>query len=147
MSVTGIFQQLYSECDNPEMVRRSTDADLDANDKALLTKLERWGWYVIKVGASESAPSFAYSLGLYENFKHPEIIIFGLDFEIMHQIINDAGKHIREGQKYADGERYGDLLRNYACEFRRVNPSRYRGFLNYTLWYYGDAQFPALQLI
>ncbi len=61
------------------MVRHSTDKDLSERDAKLLQTLEQWGWFVIKVGAGESEPAFAYSIGFYENFKHPEIILFGLD--------------------------------------------------------------------
>ena len=45
------------------MARRSTDTDLNAGDKELLTTLEEWGWYVLKVGAEETTPQFAYSIG------------------------------------------------------------------------------------
>ncbi len=128
-------------------VRRSTDADLLASDRKLLQTLEEWGWFVIKVGASDSLPAFAYSLGLYERFKHPEIVLFGLDFEIMHRLINDAGKRIRQGQTYEDRHRYNDLLDGHECEFRRVDPRRYDGLLNYAVWYYRSQPFPALQLV
>jgi hypothetical protein len=129
------------------MARRSTDPDLTLADKKLLTTLEQWGWYVLKIGAGEKTPAFAYSIGLFEHFKHPEIIIFGLNFDTMHTLINDAAKQIRRGQAYASGQRCTDLLAHYQCEFRTVNPIRYDGFLNYGLWYYHGSEFPALQLI
>jgi len=129
------------------MTRRSTDAGLDAKDVKLLETLEKWGWFVIKVGAGDSEPAFAYSLGLYENFNHPEIILFGLELEGMHRLINDAAERIKKGQRYDECRRYDDLLEGYQCEFRKVNPSHYDGLLNYTLWYYKNARFPVLQLV
>jgi len=36
---------------------------------------------VIKVGADDAEPAFAYSLELYEMFQHPELILFGLDLD------------------------------------------------------------------
>ena len=86
-------------------------------------------------------------MGLYENFHHPEIVLFGLDLEVMHRLINDAGSRIREGQKYEEGQKYSDLLQRYPCEFRKVNPARYDGLLNYAMWYYEDSHFPVLQLV
>jgi Domain of unknown function (DUF4262) len=129
------------------MVRHSTDSDLVERDKKLLEVLERWGWFVVKVGAGESEPAFAYSIGLYEHFRHPEIIVFGLELETMHTVINDAGERIRQGQKYEPQQRYDDLLQNYECEFRAVNLAHYDGLLNYALWYYQGSGFPTLQLI
>ena len=129
------------------MVRRSTDDDLSERDARLLQTLEQWGWFVTKVGGTDSEPPFAYSMGLYENFKHPEIILFGLDFEVMHRLINGAAKRIQQGQRYAERHRYDDLIEGYPCEFHKVNPSRYDGLLNYAIWYYRGEAFPALQLI
>ena len=129
------------------MVRRSTDGDLSERDSKLLETLERWGWFVIKVGATGSEPAFAYSVGLYGHFNHPEIILFGLDLALMHRIINDAARRIQQGQRYEEGPRYDDLVEAYQCEVRRVSPRHYDGFLNYALWYYKSAQFPVLQLV
>ena len=71
------------------MVRRSTDPDLTDFDKKVLPTLEEWGWYVISVGAQ---PPFSYSIGLFEHFQHPEIILFGLNSKRRHGIVNDAYK-------------------------------------------------------
>lgn len=126
------------------MVRLSTDDDLTDFDKKVLPTLEEWGWYVISVA---DKPVFSYSVGLFEHFKHPEIILFGLDSNTSHGLINDAGKRVREGYKYATGCRYGELLKDYDCEFRHVDPARYEGYLNYALHYYRGSAFPAIQLI
>jgi Domain of unknown function (DUF4262) len=45
-------------------------------------------------------------LGLHENFGHPEMIIFGLDFDTMHQLINAAGERIRQGERFENGQAY-----------------------------------------
>jgi hypothetical protein len=105
------------------MTRHSTDAGLDEKDVTLLETLEKWGWFVTKVGAGDGEPAFAYSMGLYENFHHPEIVIFGLDLEVMHRLINDVGARIRQGQTFEDRQMYGDLLQSHPCAFRRVNPT------------------------
>ena len=129
------------------MVRLSTDAGLKEFDQKLLKTLEEWGWFVLSVGAGDSEPAFSYSIGLYEHFKHPEIILFGLDFGVMHRLINDAAGKIKEGYRYEDRRRESDLLKDYECEFRLVRPKRYVGLLNYAIWYYHGKEFPALQLV
>jgi hypothetical protein len=129
------------------MTRHSTDTGLDEEEVRLLETLEKWKWFVTKVGAGGGEPAFAYSMGLYENFHHPEIVVFGLDLEVMHRLINNAGARIREGEKFEEGKKYDDLLQGYPCAFLRVNPSRYDGLLNYTVWYYEGANFPAVQMI
>ncbi len=63
------------------MTRHSTDAGLDEKDVKLLKTLEKWGWFVTKVGAGDGEPAFAYSMGLYENFHHPEIVLLALTWK------------------------------------------------------------------
>ena len=129
------------------MPRHSTDLGLSDTDRELLRRLESHGWYVIKVGASDVEPAFAYSLGLYEKFRHPELILFGLDLETMHQLINDAGEQISKGHQYESGQQYGDLLDDYPCAFRVVTREKYGRHLTYTQWFYNGSDFPALQMV
>jgi hypothetical protein len=84
---------------------------------------------------------------VYENFLHPEVILFGLDLDVMHQLINDAAKRIRQGYKYAEGHRYDDLLESYQCEFRKIDANHRIGLVNYATWYYRSSPFPVLQLV
>jgi hypothetical protein len=44
----------------------------------LFADIEKFGWEVLIIEATEYLPSFAYTVGLWENYKHPEIISFGL---------------------------------------------------------------------
>jgi len=69
--------------------------DLASTKSACFRDAEEHGWFVMKVGEDQDSPAFAYSFGLYEEFRHPEIIIFGLNLSHMHRHINnvvDSGK-------------------------------------------------------
>jgi len=48
------------------------------SDRKLLADVQGHGWHVIGVETDEEEPGFAYSIGLYHTFRHPEIIVFGL---------------------------------------------------------------------
>jgi hypothetical protein len=128
------------------MARQSTDLDLNENEVSILERRERHGWFVNRIAEDAAGPGFAYSFGLYEEFSHPEIIIFGLPDETMHRLINDVGNRVRGGAKYSAGDETSDLLKGYTCAFRTVNPLQYRKTLTWALWFYGNANFPALQL-
>jgi hypothetical protein len=102
---------------------------------------------VIKVGAGDGRPAFAYSLGLYEKFAHPELILFGLDLDTMHRLINDAGEQIRNGKRFEDSRQYDDLLDGYPCAFRLARRTAYDSHLTYTKWFYKGSDFPTLQML
>ncbi len=56
--------------------------------------VEKFGWHVLKIFSdTESAPSFAYTVGLEKTFDHPELVIFGLNdnLELMHKVLNSLG--------------------------------------------------------
>jgi len=98
------------------------------------------------IAEDAEGPGFAYSFGLYEEFQHPEIIIFGLDSAIMHGIINEAGRRINSGARYSEGDATGELLDGHNCAFRRVDPLRYRETCSWAVWFYGSLESPVLQL-
>jgi hypothetical protein len=98
------------------------------------------------VAEDAAGPGFAYTFGLYEEFKHPELIILGLSYEAMHRVINDAGTQIKNGKQFVHGDTAMGLFADYPCSFRHVNPLQYRRTLSWAMWFYGDANFPALQL-
>lgn len=98
------------------------------------------------IAQDSERPGFAYSFGLYEEFQHPEIIIFGLESTIMHGVINCAGEQVRRGARYRDGDVTGDLLEGYDCAFRLVDPLQYSKTVSWAVWFYGKLEFPLLQL-
>jgi hypothetical protein len=61
---------------------KSLDAreGISAPDAKVLSDIERVGWHVMKVFArpNEKGPEWAFSIGLFHTYQHPEIIIFGL---------------------------------------------------------------------
>jgi hypothetical protein len=129
------------------MARHSTDTGLSEHEIGVLRMREKHGWFVMKVMEGEGSPAFAYSFGLFEEFGHPEIIVFGLDLALMHRLINDIGDRARNGNLYTDGTITDDLLNGFPCAFRRVNPLRYKETCCWAAWFYANAEFPVLQLI
>jgi len=86
------------------MPRHSADANLSEHKISVLQRRERHGWFVNRIAGDASGPGCAYSFGLYKEFGHPEIIIFGLAEQTMHRLINDVGKLVRGGAKYSAGD-------------------------------------------
>lgn len=128
------------------MSRHSTDANLSDHEISVLQRREQHGWFVNCIAEDASGPGFAYSFGLYEEFGHPEIIIFGLPLKTMHLLINDVGEQVRSGAKYSAGDCASDLIKGYTCSFGVVNPLQYRKTCTWTAWFYESYSFPALQL-
>lgn len=120
----------------------------DDFDRKLLDDIARHGWHMISVEADESGPGFAYSIGLYRTFDHPEILIIGLDGEVMFGMINGIGEAIRDRKKrFAHLDESDDVLEDYLVAFCNVSPKHYRDHVSYARWYYGGDDFPLLQCV
>jgi len=144
MRLSGM--SLLNSSYNCAMPRRSTDPNLSEHEVSVLQRREQHGWFVNRIAEDADGPAFAYSFGLYEEFGHPEIIIFGLPEGTMQQLINDVGRRVRSGVRYATGDVSSELIENYTCAFRAVNPLQYRNTFTWTVWFYERESFPALQL-
>jgi hypothetical protein len=128
------------------MVRHSTDPGLDEHDRHVLQKCQDHGWFVTAIAEDAEGPGFAYSFGMFEEFKHPELIVFGLHPGPMHRLINIAGESIKSGDRYRDGDVVDGLLEGFPCALRSVSPQRYPETCTWALWFYKHASFPVLQV-
>lgn len=93
-------------------------------------------------------PAFAYTIGLYEKFRHPEIIIFGLTTDVMGHLLNGLRDEIKKGNAFKPNETYSGLLEGYEVQFLEVKEENYPDYLGYAGWYYKKTfNFPVLQVV
>jgi hypothetical protein len=116
-------------------------------DQEFLKQVEEYGWNVTNIfrREGETGPEWSFSTGLFHTFKHPEVVIFGLERNIMQGIINNIGDAVKNGQKFEPGNEYQDIFAKCGCQFRPVDPVFYRGYLGWAIWFYNGEHFPLLQ--
>ena len=66
------------------MVRTLNDPGLDDNDRKLLQDVAEVGWHVVLIAEEAGTPGWAFSVGLYHTFRHPEVVVFGLPLELLY---------------------------------------------------------------
>jgi hypothetical protein len=116
---------------------------VDRDELLTNTKLniEKFGLQVIMVSSTSYSPSFAYSIGLWETYKHPEIICFGLPNNLGHTIINDVAEIVKQGTKFNIGEYYTDIFKDSRAAFLKVDKRNIDDYFGVALEHYGDQQF------
>jgi hypothetical protein len=69
----------------------------DLRDAKSLEIIDKNGWHVMSVAprVGEHGAIFSYSTGLFLRFKHPEIILCGLEPDSSIRIINEIGRHVQ----------------------------------------------------
>jgi hypothetical protein len=68
------------------------------DDEKVFTDVADYGWHVVRVLEKSETPGWAFSIGMYRNFNHPEIVVFGLDGDLLHSVINSIGEGVRTGR-------------------------------------------------
>jgi hypothetical protein len=106
----------------PDSSRIREDFDDDVDQRQLLEQIDSEGWFGIAAEPGEDAPAFEYTVGLQRTFDHPEVIVFGLPFKTMHDLLWAVYRSIEEGRSFREEGDYDDLLESYKCAFRRVHP-------------------------
>lgn len=99
------------------------------------------------IEATEYLPSFAYTVGLWKNYNHPELISFGLTTKTLHSILNVGGELIKDGHRLQVGKDYDDFFENGIAQFINIDPRSLKDYFGYAIWFNRTIEFPALQLV
>jgi hypothetical protein len=88
------------------------------------------GWAVMMIpGTTDNGHSnLAYTVGLTENFNHPEIAMIAFDLEMMRNLINDvAARLVKVGQRFdTDWATSDEVIDHFHVFFREI-PSNQAG--------------------
>lgn len=130
----------------------STDPAFELRKLKLFEDIDRAiedpGWMVMGIGAE---PPFCYTVGLLKTFNHPEIIIFGLKYQIGHPILNTVGFLIKEGKVFEPGVRYDEIAQKYDTQFIEVTneniQEHFGTLIGYMRHHHDATPIRALQLV
>lgn len=117
------------------------------DDDKLIKDIREYGWAVLLIEATDYLPSVAYTVGLWKNYNHPELISFGLTNNTLHSIINIGGELVKDGHKLQVGRDYNDFFENGIAQFIQVDPRSLKDYFGYAIAFNDSAVFPALQLV
>ena len=117
------------------------------DEQKLIDDIQKFGWAVILVEATDYLPSFAYTIGLWRSFTHPELISFGLSTKTLHMILNIGGELIKSGQSLVVEKEYDDFFENGPAQLLTVDHRILVDYFAYAIWFNGSIDFPALQIV
>lgn len=123
-------------------------AKLDAQERRVVDAIARHRCLVTNVfDNSGKAENFAYSTGLTDQLGVPEIVIYGLPGNVMHQMINRMAELAAAGVQFAAGRRYREVIEKFEVVALAVHRKHFREHFGCSLWYYGKTRFDVLQLV
>jgi hypothetical protein len=120
---------------------------LDQHEQNFVAKVREHGWFDTQVGAEGDGPGFSYTTGFWLKFKFPELIVFALRPKTAHDTFWHIYRELEAGKRFAVGERTDEIFVNVQSVFLDVAPARYPSYLGWSHWFYGNDDFPCLQLV
>ncbi len=87
------------------------DADFTDYEHRILATIGEHGWQCTSVFDPDGDdPSFSYSVGFTSALEAPEFIVFGLDIKLMHSMLWEVFRQIKDGKSVIDGDRWTGIL-------------------------------------
>jgi len=130
---------------------RAVSPELEAAGDAAVERaradVEKFGWHFLLI-SGEGSPGFLYTIGLWETYKHPEIILFAPEEDPrgMAGRLTAIVKQVEAGTVFEDGKEYPEMFGKYSGAVRRVHPQWYIPFLGTAAAVYMSFDFPAVQV-
>lgn len=112
-------------------------SDTDDLDARIVDMVDKHGHFVMAVFDPDHAiPDFAYSIGFPQSIGQGEVLISGLDLDLMKALVHDTYDLCREGFTLEDHARTSELFSSFDCVVREVAEEFLNAeFLTPAQWY------------
>ncbi|MCU0866428.1 MAG: DUF4262 domain-containing protein [Planctomycetes bacterium] len=125
---------------------REPAADHTPEQQQLLADIAESGVHIVHVEVDDGA-TYSYTVGLWERFEQPEVIVFGLPDDVAGDLLDTVADEVAEGRKFRAGEKHDGLLVGYPARFFDVPKALLELLLPDAVWAYQDTEFPCVQLV
>lgn len=109
--------------------------------------VQTYGYTVMMIPADNYLPAFAYTVGLFETYQHPEIVAVGLPHTTLKVLIDNVCNQIKEGKRFESNNSYSNVISKHDVCFVEVDQTFYPEYLGQATDYYGSKNFPCIQLV
>ena len=119
----------------------------DDGERKVLDDIAKYGWHCLNILEENDQPPWAFTIGLFQTWKHPELIVFGLKRAVAHEILNIVAQGLAENRRMDLSQPTDDLLQSGGCVFVEVPQSQYHEHVGFARWYYQGNNFPLYQIV
>ena len=119
----------------------------DDGERSVLDDIAKYGWHCIYILEQDGQPPWTFTIGLFETWKHPELVIFGLKRQVAHEILNIVAVKLAKGERIDLSQPTDDLVHGASCLLVGVPEHHYRARFGFARWYYQGDGFPVYQIV
>ena len=105
-------------------------------DDQIASVVRRHGWFAANI--EDTTPPFMYSIGLVATLDHPDFILFGLNPDDAHAVLNSLVAEVRGGGRFGGTPTVGVTTAGGELHlaFRPVHPTRHQTHLGFAMGHY-----------
>jgi len=106
----------------------------------MFTNIREHGWHGMHVFDPDGlTPSFTYSVGFSTTLNAPEFIIFGLSSKLMHSILWEVFRQLKNAQAVEQGQRWHGLLEGFTCvSMHATHEDLFKEYATSAGWYWKE---------
>jgi hypothetical protein len=119
----------------------------DDLERMVITNVRGFGWHAVNVIEDDGHPPWTYTIGFYETWAFPELLIIGRSRATAHHMLNIVATGLEHDHRYDLNNATLDLLPGSPCLFLEVAGRYYSDYLGFARWYYRKRHFPLYQII
>ena len=108
----------------------------DAGDLRVIKNVIECGCHIVAVEKEVGHPEFAYSIGLYLNYLHPEVIVVEMGHAVAGRAINRIVSHLKAGGDLKTGTPYDEFHDTAPLMFRELAMADHTEELGFAIWFY-----------
>lgn len=111
----------------------------------MLTDIRSHGYHKVGVFSEDEEESeFAYTVGMFHTYRHPELVVFGMSVEEEFAILDRVRDLVADGATFSHESKSTDVLSGSSVIFLDVSREEYDEYLVQAENFYRSDDFPAL---
>lgn len=119
---------------------------MDDTQRQIVQHIEEQDCSVVCIEADEDTPPFCHTIGLFQRFRVPELIVIGLPHDTAFALLYKCRDICRAGDAFRPMHTYGGLLKDpFRIACREVSRDHYQCYFGHARWFYAGDEFPAVQ--
>ncbi len=114
----------------------------DLGEQKVLSDIAEYDWHCMHVIEDDGQPPWSFTIGLYDTWQHPELIVVGRSRATAHEMLSAIAGEIEDGRPpdLTSADPY--LVMGMPCRFIQVLPRYYSDYVGFARWYYRERHFP-----
>jgi hypothetical protein len=116
-------------------------------EKIILTNINEFGWHAVNVIENDAQPPWSYTIGLYDTWSHPELIIIGRSRATAQHMLATIVTELEYDRRPDLNLPDDNVLPGSLCHFIEVHPRYYPDYVGFARWYYRKRTFPMMQIV